>query len=780
MNSYRFLISLFLIYFSVSTCKPSTLENGCDPSSKSFYSLVLIKSLSNERSASCVPFFERSLPNFISYGVFSAGSPTEVLTAAIAKGKFYIGGLFDQIAATTGGGAFVWSDSGTPVASTYCPQLDVFNDTTSSFGTINQAVLDPEGNLYILGNFTHIQSYPRQNLAKINSRCQLDLEFDAKLNPSSTIFYDLLYLDGRIFISGDFQTSNGAITNVPTTTFREHIASVNAKTGLIDSWNPNVTGTDVRCMTTDGTYIYIGGGFTAVNANGAGNLGKLHKDNGSTFYAMVDTNGTVNAVEIKDGILYIGGVFSALNGSTVTRSKLAAIDLSTNSVTSAFSSLTIAGNAVFDIAIYNNTLFVAGEISTPRLGIFKIDLLGTVQSNNYAIDGIFQNVYKLSLVGDQLFAFGSFETVCTLDRKYFFQLDIPTDQITSFDPKLMNANYEFNGVAIKMKDNVIFLGGGFGAVDTRSQSYFAELDLQTGQPTNWNPQPNDLISNILIAENRIYLHGQFSLIDSTVRQSTAAFDLDTKALLAWNPIFPAVSIESMIYHQDSIYVGGSFTTVNSISVNRIAKHDLNESGFDPNFITTPNNTVRSLQIWNEELFAAGQFTSIPDAAIHLAKLNRSTGGFLGTHSDTFSSNFSAYTSFVSDNRLILSGQYETVSPIPGFGLSFYQLPNLTSISTNGTFASTSEFVRSIDQSETRIYLGGLITTVGGNARNGIFSLNRQTLTINSWDPKLESGSAIRKIIFHENAVYAFGNIVNANKRYRSGIVKMEAESGFLY
>lgn len=265
-----------------------------------------------------------------------------------------------------------------PVASTYCSQLDVFDEDATNYGTINHAVSDPEGDLYLLGKFTHIQGVPRRNLAKINSNCQLDLEFDAKLNPSSTTFYGLQYLDGRIFISGSFQTSNGAITNYPNVTNREHMASVNAKTGLIDPWAPNVSGTDIKSMTTDGTFIYIGGEFTAVNSNGAGNLGKRHKDNGSTFNSMADTNGSVNAMELKDGILYIGRIFSSLNGGTVNRSKLAAIDLKTKTVTSAFSSLAISGNAVFDLAIHNNYLFVAGEISTHRVGFFKTALQGTV------------------------------------------------------------------------------------------------------------------------------------------------------------------------------------------------------------------------------------------------------------------------------------------------------------------------------------------------------------------------------------------------------------------
>ncbi|XDD47509.1 hypothetical protein AB3N60_05325 [Leptospira sp. WS39.C2] len=780
MKLYFRLFLLLVVFFSTSVCIKPDLENGCDPRSKSYFTHFLVKNLANDQSASCVPYVDRSVSNFVSYGVFTFGSPAEVVTAAITRGKIYIAGLFDQIAATTGGGAFVWSETAKPVASTYCPQLDVFDETVSTYGTINQAVVDPEGNLYVLGKFTHIQGYPRRNLAKISPNCKLDQRFNANLNVSSTVFYDLIYLDGRIFFSGDFQTSNGAITNVPTTTFREHVASVNAITGLIDDWSPNVTGTDVRCMTTDGTFIYIGGGFTAVNSNGAGNIGKLHKDNGSTFYGMVDTNGTVNAIEVKDGILYVGGIFSSLNGGSFPRSKLAAIDLSTNTVTSIFSTLVISGNAVFDLKIYNDQLFVAGEISTPRPGIFKIDLLGNLQSSNYLLDGFSTNAYRLSIIDDKLFVFGTFETVQTLDRKYFFQVDIPSDKVTSFNPKLFNPNYDFQGIALKMKDQVIFLGGGFGSIDTSTRNYLVELDLYTGLPTDWEPNPNDMVTSLIATDNRLYLHGQFSLIDNTIRQSTAAYDLDTKSLLSWNPIFPAASIETMLYYQNSIYAAGNFTAVNSAPVNRIVKLDANSSSFDSSFASIPDATVRSLQIWNDELYIAGQFTTIPNASLHLAKLNPQTGSFIKTHTDSFSSNFSAYSIFVSDNRLIMSGQYQTTSPFTGNGLSFYSLPELTSIQTNGTLGTVSEFARTIDQNEDQIFLGGFIDNVAGQSRNGIFSLDRKSLTLNPWNPNFESGTGVRKIIYHQNAVYAFGNINNPNKRYRVGLVKIDPISANLY
>ncbi len=158
-----------------------------------------------------------------------------------------------------------------------------------------------------------MQGYPRRNLAKLNSNCKLDLNFDARLAGTNTILYDLLYLDGRIFVAGDFRTSNGAFTNFPSPTFREHLASLDAKTGLVDSWSPNVTGTDVKRLVTDGQFIYFVGSFTAVNSGGAGFLSKVDKNNGSTFFSMPQLSGNASTLKISNGILYLGGDFTMIN-----------------------------------------------------------------------------------------------------------------------------------------------------------------------------------------------------------------------------------------------------------------------------------------------------------------------------------------------------------------------------------------------------------------------------------------------------------------------------------
>lgn len=780
MKSFLSFVFVCILYLTLTACKPPSLDNACDPSSRSFFELLLVKNVINDRSPSCIPYLDRIQTKFLNYGVFDFGSSSSILSAVLHQGKMIIAGTFTQLAVATGGGAFVWKDSAKPVGSTYCSQLDVFDDSSYTAGSINHAVKDPDGNLYILGNFTHIQGIPRRYLAKINPNCQLDQNFNANLNNIGALYYDILYLEGRIFISGSFQSALGPITDVPVATNRSHVASFNAVTGQLDDWNPNISGNDVKSMVTDGTYIYVGGGFTAVNANGAGNLGKLHKNNGTTFYPFMDTNGAVHALAIHNGVLYFGGFFSSVNAGADIRTKLAAINLSNNTLLPYFSTMTIAGNAVEDLEIYKDQLIVAGEISSPRACLFKTDLTGNLLDSDYSIDGTVKNVYKISVIEDNLFVFGFFETVRSIPRNHFVQLDLITDEVTSLDPKFLNSNSSAQGVAIPFKDNVIFLGGGFGAIDTQNRKYLAEIDLETGIPTSWDPNPDAVVNKLTIHNATLYLTGTFTTILGTTRSSSAAIDLNAYSLLEWNPVFSNGSVETMLVENQTIYVGGFFQNINSIPYNRLAKIDAITGAPDPNFLPNPNGEVRSLQFQNNELYATGRFTTIPNAADYLASLNPINGGFIRTHTDTFANNFAGYYNFISDNRLFMSGQYETTAPYAGYSFSIYNLPDLTSIAPFGSFSSNGQYARSAVQNENQIFFGGSFESFGGLSRFGLFSLNRSNLALTTWDPKLSSGTNVYEVMLKDQVLYAVGTIPGVANRYRSGIVKLDIETGASY
>lgn len=780
MKSFLSFVFVCIFYLILTACKPPSLDNACDPSSRSFFELLVVKNVINDRSPSCIPYLDRIQTKFLNYGVFDFGSSSGISSAAIYQGKMIIAGSFTQLAAATGGGAFVWKDSAKPVGSTYCPQLDVFDDSSFTAGSINHAVKDPDGNLYILGNFTHIQGIPRRYLAKINPNCQLDQNFNANLNNIGALYYDILYLEGRIFISGNFQSALGSITNVPIATNRSHVASFHAGTGQLDDWNPNISGSNVKSIATDGTFIYIGGDFSAVNSNGAVNLSKLHKDNGTTFYPFLGTDGAVHALAIHNGVLYFGGLFSLVNPGTVTRTKLAAINLSNDALLPYFSTLTITGNAVEDLVIYNDQLIVAGEIGSPRLGMFKTDLTGNLLDSDYSIGGGIQAVYKLSVIEEKLFAFGFFESVRSIPRNHFFQLDLITDEVTSFDPKFLNTNTAALGVAIPFKDNVIFLGGGFGAIDTQNRKYLAEIDLETGIPTSWDPNPDSFVTKLTIHNATLYLTGTFTTILGTTRNSTAAIDLNAYSLLEWNPIFSNGSVETMLGVNQTIYVGGTFQNINTIPYNRLAKIDAITGAPDPNFLPNPNFEVRSLQFHNNELYAIGRFSTIPNPAIYLASLNPITGGFIRTHTDTFDFNFSAYSSFISDNRLIMTGQYRTTAPYVANGFSIYNIPDLTSVTPSGSFSNNGQFANSAVQNENQIIFGGSFENFGGQDRLGLLSLNRSNLTLTTWDPKLSSGTNVNEVMLKDQVLYAVGTIPGVANRYRSGIVKLDIETGASY
>lgn len=775
----RVFFALSLV-FTFLFCKPQGLDNLCDPKSKNFWETTFIKNVIRDRSPGCHPFFERAEPDFLTYGAFFSGSAGDIFTSEVAKDKLYIGGNFDELAATTGGGAFVWKDSALPIASTYCPQLDLYKDSTESFGNMHTAVLDPEGNIYIVGDFSHVQGIPRFNIAKLKNNCTLDLDFDVRLKDNASAFYDILYLESKLFISGNFNIGTGAFTDYPVPTVRNLIASVDAKTGIVNDFAPNIIGTDVRRMATDGTFIYFGGDFNTINGSATGNLGKLHKDNGLGFYSFPSAGGGINTVKIHEGVLYVGGNFSNLNSGAVLRSKVAAIDLSNNSILPIFQSLTIGNNIVSDIQITESKIYIAGDFALPSVALITTDRSGNLLPTNFQIVGPVPSISKLSLIDKNLYVFGFFDTARGLDRKYFFQIDTETDSITDWNPKFLNLNSVPQGVALPIKENVVLLGGGFGALDVRKIQNLAEIDLITGYPSDWRPNPNQLVQHLAVSSDTLFVHGQFTEISGIAQNQSASFTLETKTLLEWKPTFNFGSVETMLNHNDSIFVGGSFTETNGSASPQLVKLNAITGARDNSFNPSFNSAVRSIQIYDGELYVAGQFTTSPNPSPFLTVLNLETGGFIRTHNDTFANNFSAYSMFISDNRVLLSGQYSVTSPNTSNSFSVYQIPNLSSIPLSQSFDDFNYFVRSIDQTENRIFLAGNLLGFGGQTRENIFSINRSDLRLNDWNPKFNSGASMRKLQTIENSIFVFGNFSAAGNFYRVSHAKIHPLTGIPY
>jgi Malectin domain len=137
---------------------------------------------------------------------------------------------------------------------------------------------------------------------------------------------------------GNTMFAGGTFTQVKApggpTLSRTNLFAFNASTGAISSFAPTLNG-EVDALATDGTSLFVGGLFTTVNGATQNRIVKLDPVTGaiiSAFNLKVTSGASVLTMAVSGGELYIGGAFTVLNGTN--RNRLAAVNPATGALDS--------------------------------------------------------------------------------------------------------------------------------------------------------------------------------------------------------------------------------------------------------------------------------------------------------------------------------------------------------------------------------------------------------------------------------------------------------------
>src|SRR5438309_5112036 len=189
--------------------------------------------------------------------------------------------------------------------------LDGFDPNADN--NVYVVVVQPDGKILIGGTFTTVLGVARNKIARLNPDGTLDTAFNP--NANATVFSIAVQADGKILVGGTF---NGAssIGGQP----RNHIARLDATTGLADSFDPNAN-SDVRSIVVqaDGK-ILAGGTFNGANSIGGhtrNHIARLDAATGLADSFDPNANGSVAAIAVQaDGKILVGGFFGSIGGQT--------------------------------------------------------------------------------------------------------------------------------------------------------------------------------------------------------------------------------------------------------------------------------------------------------------------------------------------------------------------------------------------------------------------------------------------------------------------------------
>ncbi|MEZ5419889.1 MAG: hypothetical protein R2708_21445 [Vicinamibacterales bacterium] len=418
-----------------------------------------------------------------------------------------------------------------------------------------------------------------------------------------------------------------------------------------------------------------------------------------TTWVSPDLAGTVDLLEAHGGRLFVGGFLTAVNG--VPRAGIAALDAATGAL-------------------------LPWDARLERLGVAGPVFVQTVEFTT-----------------DRIYVGGSFDTAAGQPRGSFAVLDEATAAVlplvlpASPSPGFVDASISAGRVYVSA-----FFGGGQPTIraydldlvplpgwDTTAlgstlsatpTAVYAErwlspatsvmaLDPSTGSPlpfatvnlarevsydTAW-------VTSMAVGDGRLYIGGEFQRVNGQVRRSLVAVDAVTGAPAAWGPRVSSM-VNAVATSGGRVAVGGGFQSIGGIAQQNLVTIDLTTGR--PTTPLPPNMpfVVKTVLRLGEVVVVGGErayFTS-PEPP-NLVAYARSTGALLPW-----------------------------------------------SLSADSTVAALASDGR-------ELFIGGGFTSLSGQVRPYLASVDLQTAAVTSWNPGIDGGG-VGRLVVTGNTLYALG------------------------
>ncbi len=368
-----------------------------------------------------------------------------------------------------------------------------FASDTAPNATVRALVVQPDGKVFVAGDFSAIGATARGGIARFNPDGTLDTAFAASAGANGPVRAMSLQSDGKIIIGGEFTTFDGEPRN--------RIARLRLDGTLDATFNPGTGANDtVHAVALLGDAVIIGGEFTAVNDLARGRLALLASDGAvdPVFNAgAAGADGAVHAVASSaSGALYVGGAFKHFNGSV--RSRLAKVDSWNGALDPDFGANGAGPNApVHALALQSNdfspttaSVFVGGEfthvadLAQARLALVRGDTGAANPAFTLAADGPVR-AFAIQRLGEsiELVVGGDFTQINSTSRPGVARLvsagspGDPSPAQWSLDPTFDPGTGPSGPVLClgAESDGKTLLGGAFLTIDDRQRPRLARL-----------------------------------------------------------------------------------------------------------------------------------------------------------------------------------------------------------------------------------------------------------------------------------------------------------------
>ena len=608
---------------------------------------------------------------------------------------------------------------------------DGTNDTTFKDGTgansyVQAIGIQNNGKIIIAGSFTAYNGINVNRIARLNANGSFDSTFNIGLGANGYIKSLVIQANGKIIIVGNFTSYNGTTINA--------IARINTNGSLDGTFNAGTGANNFVSsigLQNDGK-ILIGGDFNSYNGSVSNGIARLDT-NGTIDATFNSGNGTagIKALVIQnDGKIIIGGVFTSYDGTACTRvtriNSNGTLDVSYNV------GGTGASNYANSLAIQNDgKAIIVGNFFTynnaVRNNIVRSNINGSIDTTFNVNSGANRAITAIAVQSDgKILLGGIFRSYNGIALNNLVRINSNGSIDTTFDIGTGTgySSSSINAISIQ-NDGKIIIGGKFPFYNGDTLNCIVRLNTNGNIDTTFHIGSgfnNDIVSISIQTDGKIIIGGYFTSYNNTLQNfivrlnPNGTLDMSFLSGSGVDNVIRTTALQS----DGKIIIGGNFTNYNGTPSNYIAR--LNTDGtIDATFNSVLNDFVATISIQSDgKIIIGGSFFAFASVNPNrIARLN-TNGSIDNTFNvGTGTDNIVYSTAIQSDGKIIISG---TFSNFNGKNVNYIARLNPTGL-LDSTFnigtGANSYIWKTLIQNDGRVLVGGDFTAYKNIGRNRI-------------------------------------------------------------
>ena len=540
----------------------------------------------------------------------------------------------------------------------------------------------------------------------------------------------------------------------------------------------------VHAIANIGNTAYVGGEFDKIGfytgGGAAFDAGTGASRSGNAGFRVSGVSGAypggIVTAAVADGAggWFVGGDFHTLGG--VSRPYLARVDANGN-----LSSWTPpAPNAsVWSLLLSGSTLYVGGDFTalggTARARLAAVDAgTGALLTWNPGADA---RADALAISGTTLYVGGSFHNLGAQARAGIGAVDTGTGLVTGWNPNLGPVPPYVNTIAIA--GAVAYIGGYFGTVQGIARTNAAAVDLVTGAPTAWAPNPNDIVYSLIVSGSSVYAGGDFSSIGGRARQGVALLNnTNGQASNSWNAAGDG-SVHALALGGTTLYLAGWFTTIGGQPRGRVAAIDAASAlanGWAPT-LDAGVSDVWCVAPSGSGVWIGGSFQR-PNSVTRrgLAAIDLVSRTVTGWDPNV---NGTVHALATDGTTLYVGGNFAQAGGLARKSLAAYALPSSTPTALNAGLNAgnpgSGAIIHALALEPGVLRLGGYLSDIGGQPRSNAGAVDVATGLATPWAP--QPNATVLAILPSAAGVYVAGSFTTVQGVARSFLAQVDRATG---